>query len=77
MSRMLSGWLDALDDPARAAIFAARETNVTVRDRKLIAGDKLRSKEAETLLGAQAEAPAGKSVMPPKSTGREPDRPTT
>ena len=77
MARTLNGWLDGLDDPARAAIFAGLETNATARDRKLIAGHRLRPKEADALLAAQAGAPAGQSVVPTQSTDQEPDRPTT
>ena len=77
MARTLNGWLDGLDDPARAAIFAGLETNATARDRKLIAGHKLRPEETDGLLAAQAGAPAGQQVKPAPSKEGEADHPPT
>ncbi len=38
MALAINGWLNGLDDPGRAAIFAGLETNArAARDRKLIA----------------------------------------
>ncbi len=77
MARTLNGWLDGLDDPARAAIFAGLETNATARDRKLIAGHKLRPKEADALLATQAGAPAEQHVKPAPTKEGDADHPST
>ena len=77
MARTLNGWLDRLDTAERAQIFAGLETNATARDRKLIAGHKLRPEETDGLLATQAEAPAGQQVKPAATKEGDADHSST